>query len=47
MRRIGSQYHWFNQGFTSFDDFLATFASRKRKKPSQRAQQSFYHRYNL
>ena len=30
-RRSGAQYHWFNQGFNSFDDFLASFSSRKRK----------------
>jgi uncharacterized protein len=29
--RIGVQYHWFNNNFSSFDDFLATFNSRKRK----------------
>ena len=29
--REGTQYHWRNQGFGSFDDFLATLASRKRK----------------
>ncbi|MDG1772151.1 MAG: GNAT family N-acetyltransferase [Oceanicoccus sp.] len=29
--RRGTQYHWFNQGFASFDDFLNTFSSRKRK----------------
>ncbi|WP_101758594.1 GNAT family N-acetyltransferase [Oceanicoccus sp. KOV_DT_Chl] len=29
--RHGAQFHWFNQGFTDFDDFLATFSSRKRK----------------
>lgn len=29
--RHGAQYHWFNRGFASFDDFLATFSSRKRK----------------
>lgn len=29
--RWGAQYHWFNRGYASFDDFLATFASRKRK----------------
>ncbi|ARN73917.1 GNAT family N-acetyltransferase [Oceanicoccus sagamiensis] len=29
--RRGSQYHWFNQGFSNFDDFLNTFSSRKRK----------------
>lgn len=30
-RRSGAQFHWFNQGFNTFDDFLATFSSRKRK----------------
>jgi predicted N-acyltransferase len=29
--RHGAQYHWFNRNYASFDDFLATFASRKRK----------------
>lgn len=29
--RVDSQFHWHNQGFGSFDDFLATLASRKRK----------------
>ena len=29
--RWGAQYHWFNRGYASFDDFLATFSSRKRK----------------
>ncbi len=29
--RMGAQYHWFNRNFSSFDDFLATFNSRKRK----------------
>ena len=29
--RIDSQFHWHNQGYSSFDDFLATLSSRKRK----------------
>jgi predicted N-acyltransferase len=29
--RADSQFHWLNEGFASFDDFLATLASRKRK----------------
>lgn len=29
--RIDCQFHWFNQGFTSFADFLDTFNARKRK----------------
>lgn len=31
LTRLGSQYHWFNNSFSCFDDFLATFNSRKRK----------------
>lgn len=30
-KRTGCQFHWFNENFNSFDDFLATFSSRKRK----------------
>jgi predicted N-acyltransferase len=29
--RHGVQYHWFNRGYRSFDDFLGTLSSRKRK----------------
>ena len=29
--RHGLQYHWFNRGYTTFDDFLAALSSRKRK----------------
>jgi hypothetical protein len=31
LRRDGLQYHWFNRGYSSFDNFLSRFASRKRK----------------
>lgn len=31
LKRVGCQYHWFNQDYKNFDDFLATFNSRKRK----------------
>ena len=31
LRRDGLQYHWFNRGYASFDDFLGRLASRKRK----------------
>lgn len=30
-RRLGCQFHWFNRGYRDFDDFLESFASRKRK----------------
>ena len=29
--RAGTQFHWFNRGYRSFDDFLAALSSRKRK----------------
>src|SRR5205085_9773874 len=29
--RHGVQYHWFNRGYSSFDEFLATLTSRRRK----------------
>lgn len=31
LRRDGLQYHWFNRGYSSFDDFLGRLSSRKRK----------------
>jgi uncharacterized protein len=31
MDRSGVQFHWFNRNYLSFDDFLDTFVSRKRK----------------
>jgi predicted N-acyltransferase len=30
-RRTATQFHWFNDGYRDFDDFLSTFSSRKRK----------------
>ncbi|MEJ2258713.1 MAG: GNAT family N-acetyltransferase [Woeseiaceae bacterium] len=30
--RKDCQFHWYNRGYESFDDFLATFTSAKRKK---------------
>ena len=31
LQRLGTQFHWENQGFCSFDDFLGALSSRKRK----------------
>ncbi|HTS39530.1 MAG TPA: GNAT family N-acetyltransferase [Xanthobacteraceae bacterium] len=31
LQRTDQQFHWENAGYASFDDFLAAFASRKRK----------------
>jgi len=30
--RAGCQYHWFNRGYTSFDDFLQALNSKRRKQ---------------
>jgi hypothetical protein len=29
--RVDSQFHWFNDGYASFEEFLASLSSRKRK----------------
>ncbi|HEX4368627.1 MAG TPA: GNAT family N-acetyltransferase [Rhodopila sp.] len=31
LQRIGMQFHWENEGYKSFDDFLGALSSRKRK----------------
>ena len=31
LHRLGCQFHWFNRDYGSFEDFLATLTSRKRK----------------
>ena len=31
MQRLGVQYHWYNQNYRDFEDFLGRFSSRKRK----------------
>lgn len=31
LERVGCQFHWFNQNYRHFDDFLAACSSRKRK----------------
>ena len=38
--RTGQQFHWANAGYASFDDFLATFASRKRKAVRKEREQA-------
>lgn len=32
MRRVGCQFHWLNQGYRDFDDFLRHLSADKRKK---------------
>ena len=31
LKRVGVQFHWYNQGFADFDGFLEALSSRKRK----------------
>ena len=31
LKRLDTQFHWHNQGFANFDEFLETLSSRKRK----------------
>ena len=31
LRRLGTQFHWENEGYSTFDDFLGALSSRKRK----------------
>lgn len=31
LHRLGCQFHWFNRNYQTFEDFLATLTSRKRK----------------
>ncbi|HYJ51653.1 MAG TPA: GNAT family N-acetyltransferase [Allosphingosinicella sp.] len=38
--RADSQYHWLNEGFENFEDFLAALSSRKRKQIRKERQQA-------
>ena len=40
LQRTGQQFHWQNQGYASFDDFLAGLASRKRKTVRKEREQA-------
>ena len=40
LERTGQQFHWANAGYKTFDDFLATFASRKRKGVKKEREQA-------
>ena len=43
MQRVGQQFHWENDGYAIFDDFLAKLSSRKRKmiRKERRQAQAF------
>jgi uncharacterized protein len=45
LHRVGVQYHWANQGYGSFADFLGALSSRKRK--SIRKEREAIHQYGL
>jgi len=40
LKRTDTQYHWHNRGYASFDDFLASLASRKRKTVRKEREQA-------
>ncbi len=40
LQRTGKQYHWANAGYQTYDDFLGTLASRKRKALRKERQQA-------
>ena len=39
LQRVGCQFHWYNEGYASFDAFLARFNARKRKSLKKERQQ--------
>ena len=41
LKRTGCQYHWLNKGYQSFDQFLETFTSRKRKNLKKERQKVY------
>lgn len=41
--RMGEQYHWHNQGYGRFEDFLAALSSRKRKAIRKEREQAASH----
>lgn len=40
LQRTSQQFHWTNAGYASFDDYLATLASRKRKATRKEREQA-------
>ncbi|MCE6983352.1 GNAT family N-acetyltransferase, partial [Pseudomonas frederiksbergensis] len=43
MERLGCQFHWRNQGYRDFQDFLDTLSSRKRKQMRKEREQVVGH----
>ncbi len=44
--RIDQQFHFLNDGYSSYDDFLATLASRKRKALKRERREARRHRHH-
>ncbi len=40
LHRVGQQFHWVNDGYGTFDDFLSSLSSRKRKNIRKERQQA-------
>lgn len=38
-QRLGCQFHWFNDNYQNFDDFIGNFSSRKRKQVKRERRQ--------
>lgn len=45
--RTGQQYHWFNRDYQTFDDFLSTLSSRKRKAIRRERRKAHSHGLNI
>jgi predicted N-acyltransferase len=43
LHRTDQQFHFFNEGFSTYDDFLATLASRKRKAMKKERREALAH----
>src|SRR5258708_9858498 len=43
LQRMGQQFHWLNDGYQSFDDFLAALNSRKRKQIRRERRDALQH----
>ena len=47
MRRVGCQYHWSNNGYRDFDDFLSQLRSSRRKKIKRERRRAVEHGIEL
>lgn len=47
MQRIDQQFHWQNKGYGTFDDFLSTLSSKKRKNIKRERRTTIDHNINV